>query len=80
MTKQLVIAACLVNYGDDRGGVHADVGEFVEVTKKQAEDLASAERTLYVSKKDDHMKDGRYTASEAMIKAAEAMVAFLTTD
>lgn len=71
--KVLVIAACLINFGDDRGGVHHDVGEVADVPKGQAEALARADRVLYVNRKDDPTKGGQYTASEAMIKAAKAI-------
>lgn len=73
MPKMLVIAACLINLGDDRGGVHADEGEIVESPKDSARFLCEVGRTLYVDEKDDHTKPARYTASEAMLKAAQAM-------
>lgn len=73
MPKQLVIESCLINHGDDRGGVHHDAGEIVEVPKGTAIDLARAGRTLFVDKKEDPDKNGRHTASADMIKAAEAM-------
>ena len=69
--KQIIIAACLINYLDDRGGVHQDVGDIIDVPKHQAENLARAERTLYVERKDDPTKAKQFTASEAMLKAAE---------
>lgn len=71
--KVLIIAACLINYGDDRGGVHADVGEMPDVPKKQAEDLTRSDRALYVNRKDDSTKTGQFTATESMIKAAKAI-------
>ena len=61
------------NPRNDRGGLHHDVGEIVDVPKKQAEDLARADRTLYVSRKDDPTKTGQFTATEAMLKAADEM-------
>lgn len=73
MPKILVIAACLINLGDDRGGVDHAVGEFADVPKDTARFLAENERVLYTDKKDDHTKEGRYTASDKMVKAAIAM-------
>jgi hypothetical protein len=73
MPKQLVIESCLINHGDDRGGVHHDAGEVVAVPKGTAIDLARAGRTLFVDKKDDPDKNGRHTASAEMIKAAADM-------
>lgn len=73
MPKQLVIESCLINHGDDRGGVHHDAGEIVEVPKGTAIDLARAGRTLFVDKKEDPDKNGRHTASADMLKAAEVM-------
>lgn len=73
MPKQLVIESCLINFGDDRGGVHCEVGETVEVPKGTAIDLARAGRTLFVDKKDDPDKHGRHTASADMLKAAADM-------
>lgn len=73
MPKQLVIESCLVNFSDDRGGVHCEIGETVEVPKGTAIDLARAGRTLYIDKKDDPDKTGRHTASADMVKAAEQM-------
>lgn len=70
--KMLLIAACLVNYLDDRGGQAHDAGEFVDVTKDTAKTLADNERALYTRRSDDHMKDGRYTATADLIAAAEA--------
>lgn len=72
MPKQLVIESCLINHGDDRGGVHHDAGEIVEVPKGTAIDLARAGRTLYVDKKEDPDKNGRHTAGAELLKAAEA--------
>lgn len=73
MPKQLVIESCLINHGDDRGGVHHDAGEIVEVPKGTAIDLARAGRTLFVDKKEDPDKNGRHTASADMLKAAADM-------
>ena len=73
MPKVLVISACLINYGDDRGGVDHATGEIVDVPKDTARLLADNERVLYADKADDHSKVGRYTASAAMLRAAKAM-------
>lgn len=72
--KQLVIEPCLINLGDDRGGVDHAAGEIVDVPKGIAGDLARAGRTLFMERKDDPDKYGRYTASEAMLAAAKDMV------
>lgn len=73
MPKQLIIEACLVNYGDDRGGVDHAIGDLVEVSKDTANALARNGRALYVEKKEDPDKHGRYTATRDMINAAQAM-------
>lgn len=74
MPKMLIIAACLINYGDERGGVDHEVGDMPDVpTKATATFLADTERALYIDKRDDHNRDGRYTASEKMIAAAKAL-------
>lgn len=72
MPKQLVIESCLINFNDDRGGVHCEAGETVDVPKGTAIDLARAGRTLFVDKKDDPDKNGRHTAGAELLKAAEA--------
>lgn len=69
--KILLIAACLVNFGDDRGGIDCAQGDIVDVPKDTAFFLAQNERALYVDKKDDPSKEGRYTADEKMVKAAQ---------
>lgn len=71
--KILIIDSTQVNYGDDRGGVHEDTGNFCDVTKDMAKTLTEANRALYVNKSDDPHKDGRYTASAEMVKAAEKL-------
>jgi hypothetical protein len=73
MPKQLIVEPCLINYQDDRGGVHHDAGDFVEVPKDVALDLARAGRTLFVNRDDDPTKGGIHTASDKMVAAAEAM-------
>ena len=69
--KQIVIEACFINYGDDKGSQPAAVGDFVDINADTARDLARMGRTLYVDKKDDPAK-GQLTASAEMLKAAEA--------
>lgn len=71
MPKILIIEACIVNYGDDRGGVVESFGAVTEVNKDTARALTVSGRALYVSKTDDPDKTGRYTASPDMVKAAE---------
>lgn len=73
MPKLLVIENTIVNYGDDRGGVDAAIGDRIEVSKDVATKLINANRALYVSAKDDPTKEGSNTASEAMLKAANDM-------
>ena len=71
MPKMLIIAATLVNYGDDRGGVHQDAGDLIDAPKDEARKLVDAKRALYLNKTDDLDKHGRNTASAKEIKAAE---------
>lgn len=71
--KMLVISACLINLLDDQGGQHKEVGEIVDLPKAQAENLARADRLLYVNRKDDPTKTGQFTATEAMLKAADEL-------
>lgn len=73
MPKLLIIEACLVNFGDDRGGVDQAAGDIVDVSKETARALATAGRALYVSKADDPDRSGRHTATKDMLKAADAM-------
>lgn len=73
MPKLLIIEACIVNYGDDRGGQHHDAGAVVEVTKDTATALVRSGRGLYAAKADDPDKTGRNTASAEMLKAAKEM-------
>lgn len=72
MPQTLIIAACLINFEDDRGGLHHAEGEIADVPKETARKLAEAGRLLYVSKADDHTKAGLFTADPALVKAAEA--------
>ncbi len=71
--KVLIIAACLVNFGDDRGGQHIDHAEISDVPIDTARKLVSTGRALYIDKKDDPSKGGINTASTDMLKAAETM-------
>lgn len=73
MPTQIVIEPCLINYGDDRGGVGHAAGEFVDVPKETAINLARAGRTLFVDKKDDPDKNGHYTAAADVVAAAKAI-------
>lgn len=69
--KVLIIDSTLVNYNDDRGGVTEESGNICDVPKDVAVKLTTANRALYVSRADDPFKDGRFTASKEMVKAAE---------
>ncbi len=71
MPKVLIIESCLINLGDDRGGVDHALGDIAEVTKDTAHALAHAGRVLYVDAKDDPSKAHLHTASKEMLKAAE---------
>jgi hypothetical protein len=73
MPKQLVISPTQINYGDDRGGVHHDAGDIVDVSKDIGIALMRANRTLYINKADDPDKSGRNTASKEMLAAVEDM-------
>lgn len=75
MPKQLIIEPCIINHGDDRGGVDHAAGEIVDVPRDAAYTLAQAGRALYVDKKDDPDKSGRNTASADMLKAAADLAA-----
>lgn len=69
MPKILVIEGCVINHGDDRGGVVYSVGEAADVTKEAASALVRAGRALYVRREDDASKGG-YTASPEILQAA----------
>lgn len=73
MPKILIIDPCLVNFADDRGGIHHDAGDMPDVPKAAATDLVRRGRALYINKADDTDKAGRYTASADMVKAAKAI-------
>lgn len=70
MPKVLVIERCIINLGDDRGGVDHAVGAIAEPPKDTAWLLAQHGRVLYVDGKDDPSKNNHYTASKALLKAA----------
>jgi hypothetical protein len=78
--KQIVIEATQINYGDDRGGLHQDVGDIVDVPKAEAAKLAQAGRCLYVDRKDDPDKTGRHTATKDMLRAAAELAAAKAKD
>lgn len=72
MPKILIIETCLVNHGDDAGGVAYEAGSTIEVNKDTAIELAKYGRSLYLNKADDPTKTKLYSASTDMVKAAEA--------
>lgn len=72
MPKVLITESCLVNYGDDKGGKHADATDVVDCPKADALALVHANRALYCAKEDDPYK-GKFTATADMLKAAEAI-------
>lgn len=72
MPKVIITEGCLVNYQDDRGGVHEEQGAICEPSKEVAKQLVVIGRALYVSKADDFDKGGANTASQALLRAAEA--------
>lgn len=73
MPKILILEATQVDYGNDRGGEHADASSIVDVVKEQAKKLTELGRAVYVAKTDDPSKGGRYTATKEMLAAAKAM-------
>ena len=73
MPKILIIEACLVDFADDAGGQHQDVGAMPIVPKDLAADLVKSRRALYCDKADDFDKAGHNTASKEMLRAAAAM-------
>ena len=70
--KILILAACLVNMGDDKGGQHTDEGEIVDPPKDVANKLVSYGRALYINKADDPDKAGANTAPKELVQAAYA--------
>lgn len=76
MPKLLITEGTLINYADDRGGVHADAGDITQdVPKDTARKLVDAGRALYVDSKDDPRKDKADTATAEQIKAAQSLAA-----
>lgn len=73
MPKLLILEDCMVNFSDDRGGVHQSSGNLPDVPKESARALVAAGRALYANKTDDPDKQGRNTASREMLQVAEAM-------
>ena len=73
MPKILIIESCLVDFADDAGGQHQNVGDMPTVQKDLAAELVKARRALYCDKSDDFEKSGANTASKDMLKAAEAI-------
>lgn len=70
--KMLIIEPCIVNYGDDHGGVAESAGAQIDVPKDIAASLVTAGRALYVKRDDDPSKAGVNTASAEMLKAAKS--------
>lgn len=73
MPKILITESTLINYGDDRGGVHHGVGDLPDVPKAIAADLVRSSRALYAVREDDTDKSGRNTATKEMLTAAAAI-------
>lgn len=71
MPKILLLEACTVNYGDERGGVIENAGALVTVLPNQSAMLVNIGRALYAAKGDDPTK-GLKTAPAEVVKAAEA--------
>lgn len=71
MPKVLILESTVVNFGDDRGGVHQDAAELVDVSIDAARALVQAGRALYADRKDDKSKGAIHTASADMLKAAD---------
>jgi hypothetical protein len=75
MPKVLITTPVLINFEDDRGGLHHDAGDTPVVPKDTALALVRADRALFVSKSDDPDKSGRNTATAEMLKAAADLAA-----
>lgn len=75
MPKVLIIEATIVNFGDDRGGVHQDPADMPDVPKDAARVLTQNGRALYLDRRDDPSRGAMYTATSQMVKAAQAMAA-----
>jgi len=69
--KILITEDTVVNFGDDRGGVHVGAGELPDVPGTVARQLVQLNRALYANRKDDPDKAGRDTAPADVVKAAE---------
>ncbi len=67
--KVILKQSCLVNYEDDRGGVHVDAGEVVEVREDRARELVRMGRALYVNRDDDPTKGANTAESRGGKKA-----------
>ena len=70
MPEMLITETCLVNYGDDRGGVVESSGAKIDVPKDTARALVGCGRALYAKKSDDPDKNARDTASKELLDAA----------
>ena len=44
--KILITESCLVNFGDDRGGIHQDVGDMPDAPKEVAAGLIRSNRAI----------------------------------
>lgn len=72
MPKLLIIETCVVNHGDDAGGVVHETGETIDVNKDTALELVKYNRALYLSKQDDPTKTKQFSAPPEMIRALKA--------
>ncbi len=70
MKQILITAPCLVTFGDDRGGQHADEFEIVDVPNDVASTLVGVGRGLYVSRDDDPTRGKVSTATKDQLEAA----------
>lgn len=71
MPKILILSPVVVNFGDDRGGVHVPRAGLPDVPRDEARALVNAGRALYTNRADDPNKAGANTATPEMLKAAE---------
>jgi hypothetical protein len=74
MPKILIIEPCLINLGDERGGVDHSAPSFADVTKETARQLVTMGRALYTVRADDPDKGARNTAPKDMLDAAKAVI------
>ncbi len=72
MPKLLIIENCIVNHGDDAGGVVHESKETIDVNKDTALELVKYNRALYLNKQDDPTKTKQFSATPEMIRAIEA--------